>query len=117
MRKIFNLLVACALLPAFVPAHAQEQKKTANVPQSMLCQGEYFTEQQGKEFLETQKKSYKTQKDWEKRAKLIKEHILKGAGLTKFPKKRPLNPIIGAKRVYDGYQVQNVAFESLPGVT
>jgi len=116
MRKIFNLLVACALLLAFVPAHAQEQKKTANVSQSMLCQGEYFTEQQGKEFLETQKKSYKTQKDWEKRAKLIKEHILKGAGLTKFPKKCPLNPIIGAKRVYDGYQVQNVAFESLPGV-
>src|SRR5665647_497965 len=116
MRKIFNLLIACSLLLAFAPAHAQEQKKTPKASQNMLCQGEYFTEQQGKDFLATQKKSYTTQKDWEKRAKLIKEHILRGTGLTKFPKKCPLNPIIGAKRVFDGYQVQNVAFESLPGV-
>ncbi|MCX6222726.1 MAG: acetylxylan esterase [Bacteroidia bacterium] len=116
MRKIFRLLVVCTLLLAFTPAQAQGQKKTAKASQNMLCQGDYFTEQQGKDFLETQKKSYTTQKDWEKRAKLIKEHILKGTGLTKFPKKCPLNPIIGAKRVFDGYQVQNVAFESLPGV-
>src|SRR5665647_285634 len=107
MRKIFNLLLACSLLLAFAPEHAQEQKKTPKASQNMLCQGEYFTEQQGKDFLATQKKSYTTQKDWEKRAKLIKEHILKGTGLTKFPKKCPLNPIIGAKRVFDGYQVQN----------
>ncbi len=116
MRKIFNFLLACSLFLAFAPAHAQEQKKITPAPQNMLCQGGYFTEQQGKDFLETRKKSYTTQKDWEKRAKLIKEHILKGTGLTKFPKKCPLNPIIGAKRVFDGYQVQNVAFESLPGV-
>lgn len=116
MRKIFRLLMVCSLLLAFAPTQAKEQKKSAKVSPSMLCQGDYFTEQQGKDFLETQKKSYTTQKDWEKRAKLIKEHILKGTGLTKFPKKCPLNPIIGAKRVFDGYQVQNVAFESLPGV-
>jgi hypothetical protein len=116
MRKIFNLLIACTLLLIFAPTLAQEQKKTTIASQNMLCRGGYFTEQQGKEFLETQKKSYSTQKDWEKRAKLIREHILKGTGLTKFPKKCPLNPIIGAKRVFDGYQVQNVAFESLPGV-
>jgi len=116
MRKIFNFLLACSLFLAFAPAHAQEQKKIIPAPQNMLCQGEYFTEQQGKDFLETQKTRYTTQKDWEKRAKLIKEHILKGTGLTKFPKKCPLNPIIGDKRVFDGYQVQNVAFESLPGV-
>lgn len=116
MRKIFRLLMVCSLLLAFATTQAKEQKKSAKVSPSMLCQGDYFTEQQGKDFLETQKKSYTTQKDWEKRAKLIKEHILKGTGLTKFPKKCPLNPIIGAKRVFDGYQVQNVAFESLPGV-
>ncbi|MHC4546153.1 MAG: alpha/beta hydrolase family protein, partial [Planctomycetota bacterium] len=32
------------------------------------------------------------------------------------PKKCPLNPIIHSRRKYDGYSVQNVAFESLPGV-
>jgi len=116
MKSFFKLLFTCLVLLAFVPAHSQSLKETAKASQSMLCQGNYYTEQQGKEFLESQKKSYTSQKDWEKRAKLIKEHILKGSGLTKFPKKCPLNPIIGAKRVYDGYQVQNVAFESLPGV-
>ena len=92
MRKIFNLLIVCSILLTFAPAQTQEQKKTAKASQNMLCQGEYFTEQQGKDFLETQKKSYTTQKDWEKRAKLIKEHILKGAGLTKFPKEVPFEP-------------------------
>ncbi len=116
MRKIFNLLIVSSLLLAFAPSYGQKQENAPKPLQSMLCQGDYFTEQQGKEFLENQKKSYTSQKDWEKRAKLIKEHILKGTGLTKFPKKCPLNPIIGTKRVYDGYQVQNVAFESLPGV-
>jgi dienelactone hydrolase len=32
------------------------------------------------------------------------------------PKKCPLNPIIHSKRSYDGYSVENVAFESLPGI-
>jgi len=50
------------------------------------------------------------------RAKKIREQILKGTGLEKYPNKCPLKPILGDKRVYDGYQVQNVAFESLPGV-
>lgn len=27
-----------------------------------------------------------------------------------------MNPIIGAERIYDGFKVQNVAFESLPSV-
>src|SRR5690606_23474730 len=46
----------------------------------------------------------------------IKAQLLKGADLEKFPKKTPLNPILGDVRTYDGYTVQNVAFECLPGV-
>jgi hypothetical protein len=91
-------------------------KKTEKNSESMLCVGDYWTETQGKVFLEQQRKTYTTAKEWKKRAKKIRQHILNGAGLTKYPEKCPLNPIIGEKRVYDGYQVQNVAFESLPGV-
>lgn len=82
----------------------------------MLCPDEYFTEAQGKEFLEKQRGTYKTGEEWNGRAKQIRAHILKGADLEKFPTKCPLNPVFGDKRVYDGYEVQNVAFESLPGV-
>ncbi|MBL7736690.1 MAG: acetylxylan esterase [Chitinophagaceae bacterium] len=83
---------------------------------TMLCVGAYWTEDQGKLFLEQMRSSYTTANAWKSRAKEIRKHILTGAGLEKFPKKTPLNPIFGDTRVYDGYQVQNVAFESLPGV-
>lgn len=85
-------------------------------PKPMLCVGNYWTEAEGKAFLDKMQKTYTTAKDWEKRAKQIREQILRGTGLEKAPKKCPLNPILGEKRVYNGYQVQNIAFESLPGV-
>ena len=82
----------------------------------MLCVGNYWTEEEGKLFLDRMRQSYTTAAAWKDRAKQIREHILKGAGLEKYPNKGPLNPIIGEKRIFDGYQVQNIAFESLPGV-
>lgn len=103
----------------FSSCNSKSKKETAEVKQidsTMLCVGYHWTEAEGKEFLEEKRKEYATADDWKKRAGLIKAQILKGSGLEKFPEKCPLNPIIGDKRVYDGYQVQNVAFESLPGV-
>lgn len=97
----------------------KEKKNTAEVRQidsTMLCIGNHWTEAEGKEFLEKQRATYTTVDAWKTRAEKIKAQILKGAGLEKFPKKCTLNPILGDKRTYDGYQVQNVAFESLPGV-
>src|SRR5690606_39145238 len=67
-------------------------------------------------FLQQMNQTYTNSKEWKNRAKEIKKQILKGLDLEKFPKKHPLNPIMGQVRKYDGYQVQNVAFESLPGV-
>ncbi|MEX0684833.1 MAG: hypothetical protein WD267_06010 [Balneolales bacterium] len=84
--------------------------------ESMLTVGHYFTEAEGKEFLEQIRLNYTTAEEWEFRADQIRDQILKGAGLEKFPDRKPLNSIIGEERVYDGYKVQNVAFESLPGV-
>ncbi|HEY5509857.1 MAG TPA: hypothetical protein VIK10_02410 [Prolixibacteraceae bacterium] len=97
-------------------AHSQGLKEKETSTSNMLCVGAYWTEDQGKAFLVSQKKLYSNKQEWDKRAQLIKKHILKGLGLEIYPKKCPLNARIGAKRVYDGYQVQNVAFESLPGV-
>jgi uncharacterized protein len=91
-------------------------KKTEMKPDTMLCMDAYWTEAQGKAFLDQQRKSYTSAEEWKKRAGKIRTQILKGAELEKFPEKCPLNPVIGEKRIYDGYQVQNIAFESLPGV-
>ena len=36
-------------------------------------------------------------------------------GLMPWPKRTPLNPVIHSRRTYDGYSVENVMFESIPG--
>lgn len=75
-----------------------------------------WSESEGKEFLSNIRQSITTPEAWEKRAKRIRSQILQGSVLNPFPEKCPLNPIFGKKRLFDGYQVINVAFESLPGV-
>ena len=115
--KIFNFtfLIGLALLASVKPAVSQNQ--SAPIKQEpMLCIGNHWTEAEGKSFLENQRRLYTTASAWKNRAKEIRSHILKGADLEQFPAKTPLNPIMGEKRTFDGYQVQNIAFESLPGV-
>lgn len=112
-RTVFLMLWPFLMLALSLQA---QNNQSSQPDKSMLCQGNYFTEAEGKAFLEAQRATYKSRAEWQARAKVIKAHILKGAGLEVFPVKCPLNPILGEKRVYDGYQVQNVAFESLPGV-
>jgi uncharacterized protein len=82
----------------------------------LLSVGHFFTEEQGAAFLDDIRQTYQTREEWEERADKIRQTILTGSGLVEFPEKNPLNPIMGEERVYDGYKVRNVAFESLPGV-
>lgn len=84
--------------------------------ESQLSVGHYFTEEEGAEFLQQVRQKYTTVEEWNTRADRIREQILKGTGLEEFPERTPLNPILGEVRNYEGYKVQNVAFESLPGV-
>jgi hypothetical protein len=92
------------------PAQGAEEKK----PQ--LCQGNYHSEEAAKEQLAKFAQSYSNLVQWKARAGRIREGILRGAELLPLPEKRPLRPIIHSKREYEGYTVQNAAFESLPGV-
>ncbi|MHC4484235.1 MAG: hypothetical protein ACYS4T_03365, partial [Planctomycetota bacterium] len=81
-----------------------------------LCQGHYHSEEAAKEQLAKFARSYSNLAEWKARAKRIRKGILNGAELLPMPEKCPLNPIIHSKRKYKGYKVENVAFESLPGV-
>ncbi len=113
---VFSIgILAIGLLVSFTLTGRKDIRQEKK-PESMLCVGNYWTEAEGKAFLEKMRGTYTTSDAWKKRSAQIRAQILKGAGLEKFPKKCPLNPVFGEKRVYDGYQVQNVAFESLPGV-
>lgn len=118
MMKKNTLLTLLCLIGVFgLQTESKSQGNSAEKnPASMLCVGEYWTQEEGKSFLRQMQQTYPTSEEWEDRSEKIRQQILKGAGLEEYPEKTPLNPIMGEKRTYDGYQVQNVAFESLPGV-
>jgi hypothetical protein len=83
--------------------------------ESELCQGYYLSEDAARHQLAEFARSYSDLDAWMQRAENIRKGILLGAGLLHPPTKCDLNPIIHSKRTYDGYIVENVAFESLPG--
>jgi hypothetical protein len=80
-----------------------------------LRQGAYQSEEEAKRQLQAFSRSYSNLEEWKQRADWIKKGILQGAGLLDSPPKCALRPIIHSLRTYEGYSVENVAFESLPG--
>ncbi len=106
-RKIY--IIVCLLMLAW------QTRLLAQDNTNMLCQGAYFTEAEGKAALEKFAATYHDKKSWETRADRIRQGIIDGAGLARLPQNTPLKPIITSKRTYNGYTVENVAFESLPG--
>jgi len=116
-------------LPLFFPAiismngllfsctgEISKTEQTVEVQKSKSGQIYQWSEAEGKEFHQQIRQNITTPEAWEKRANQIRCQILLATGLEPFPEKCPLNPIFGGKRIFDGYQVENVAFESLPGV-
>lgn len=85
------------------------------VDTTMLCRGNYFTEAEAKVSLQQFASTYDDAAGWEKRADRIRRGIREGMNLPKQIPQTPLKPVMHSKRVYDGYTVENVAFESMPG--
>ncbi|GHB79631.1 alpha/beta hydrolase family protein [Persicitalea jodogahamensis] len=82
--------------------------------QTDLCQGAYFTEAQGAEFLKTNAPI--TLNNWKSRAAEIRTNMVAGMELLPLPPKPTSKPIVHGKKVMNGYTVENVAFESMPGI-
>ena len=80
-----------------------------------LCQGAYFTEEEGAKALKTFASTYHDKASWETRAAMIRKGIRDGMNLPEKPKFAPLQPIRHTFRKMNGYTVENVAFESVPG--
>ncbi len=53
---------------------------------------------------------------WEQRKEYVRRQILVAAGLWPMPTKTPLNAVIHGKIERDGYTVEKVYFESVPGL-
>jgi dienelactone hydrolase len=90
--------------------------RAAAEKEAQLCQGNYHSEEAAVEQLVRFSESYSNLDEWKTRAEHIRQCILRGAELSPLPQRHALNPIIRNRRSHKGYIVENVAFESLPGV-
>ena len=118
MFKSFHWIFGLLILSLFM-GRCQKTNDTLSteekVDSSTLCVGYYQSEAEAKIQLAKFATSYEDLKAWKKRSENIKQGILRGAGLDHPPKKCSLNTIVHSMREYNGYTVENVAFESLPG--
>jgi hypothetical protein len=72
--------------------------------------------EEGKKHLEQLLAAYPTVQQWESRKTELRKCFLEQLKLSPFPGETPLNPIITPARKYDGYTVENIAIETIPGV-
>ncbi len=61
-------------------------------------------------------KLYHDEASWEKRKDLLRPALYKALDLYPLPAKPDSKPIITQKRIYNGYSVENIAIEILPGL-
>jgi dienelactone hydrolase len=92
------------------------QKKEGNVYEVSKFVYYMRSPEDGEKHLNQLLASYPTVSDWEKRKAVLRSCFLEQLKLSPLPKKTPLNPIFTKKRILDGYTVENVAIETLPGV-
>ena len=52
---------------------------------------------------------------WEERSQLLRERVLVATGLWPMPEKTPLRPVLHGKIERDGFTVEKVYFQSMPG--
>ena len=79
-----------------------------------LCQGGYYTEDQGASKLKGVQRSINSLADWNNHADSVRAQLRRGMGLESLPGRTPLNPKYRKMQIMDGYTVEAVVFESLP---
>jgi hypothetical protein len=80
-----------------------------------LTQGGYLKPEQGKAILDAALARFPDRGSWEAYIGHARLRMQEGLGLSPWPQRTPLNPVLRRKRSYDGYTVENVVFESIPG--
>jgi len=104
-------ILLAALFTTFLIPSAFSQLDPAHPD---LCQGNYYTEPQAAQVLHNLQFLYHDRATWQQRAALIRQGILQGAELEHMPHP-PLTIIRTGIHHEQGYSVENIAIETLPG--
>ncbi len=97
-----------AIISAFTP--------TIFAQTDHLCQGHYWTEDEGNQKMKEFAAQWSDKVSWESRADVIKKGIINGLRLEEMPQEHfPFQPIIHSPKQMDGYTVENIAIVSFPG--
>ena len=107
MKKLILIYAILTLVSFQQKSYAQD---------NMLCQGAHWTEDEGASMLKKWASEWNTKEEWEKRAGIIRQRLISGMKLDQMPKENNnFNTIIHSTREMDGYIVENIAIESIPG--
>ncbi|MGR3811977.1 alpha/beta hydrolase family protein [Jiulongibacter sp. NS-SX5] len=81
-----------------------------------LRQRDFFTPEEAEQEHNQLAKLFSSKGEWESRSFEIRQGILKGAGISNLEFGQPVKPTVHGKKILNGYTVENVFFESIPGV-
>jgi dienelactone hydrolase len=107
--------LAGAVASAFTEGWVPPDLPPAPASGPALCPGGFLTPKQGKAVLDAALVQFPGRSSWDVYARHARERIQQGAGLSPWPRRTPLSAVVRDRRTYDGYSVENVAFESVPG--
>jgi dienelactone hydrolase len=79
------------------------------------AQVKHLSHADGKALLQQFSREFNTVDQWRDRAERVRHGILRGMRLDLSRDRPPLTPLIHSRRVFNGYTVENIAFESFPG--
>lgn len=107
-RFVLVLMVCLTVMPA----HAERREVEGGV----LMVGHCYKPAEARAVLDAMSKTHDDRATWEKRRAAIRKGILEGAGLSPLPEDRKTPKVIRhSKKQLDGYTVENVAIQTLPG--
>jgi dienelactone hydrolase len=112
MRLAICLAVAlCVLWPARAPAQKKDDKPTAGdeMIYKYLCAE---TDKLSQKFLD----GAKTLDEWEKKRPRLYQQYMDMLGLWPIPEKTPLNAVVAAALDHEGVSIENLHFQSKPGL-
>lgn len=113
--KLLPGITAHDLAVAGVEISAADNERITSIPRNLSKEVIADTPALVAKQLEHSRERYGTLEAWEKRRVQLRVEFLKGARLWPLPARTPLNPILHSRREHEGYSVENIAIESMPG--